>query len=854
MKTRRSFRWVNLLIKWEFQLFKQLYIYKDEQDFQIALDSLISHQQFQLISKLMSEEKKFSSQEIIELFQLGDKFLVSGKTKEKIFSLLMNHLSSENVENIYELLYINLWNESANRYKGNLAIEIDKCSIKLNGLRVSPEKKEEIFVLLGNLAKNYKVLYIRDIPLCSNDLKVIHSGLTELHIERCPFNFEEQLDLSQLTHLTHFTCSNCFADCHLLFALESITSCLEYLDVSINWINPIDHAPLVTWIEKQKSLKHLNLSKNNLNLKSAPTICNVLFNHPSLEVLNLSDNYLLIDFLEQSSSFLATLNWKSLSINCFDNSVMNSDLFTTSFSKLNQLEYLDMSFAPNQLFIQNFTSSLCKGISKIPSLKNFVFNTIPDKEYSDEIGIDIETDIENLFRKNPNLSLNLKRHTIKSYEDWKISMSHSCFVIKKLREIENIKNVAQSLFRLIKFRLDSSNNEPSQIEYVINKVREIEGVKLSIVHRDYCTFLFNNFDNFPPQPIQFRIIYETKDDLKNILYCCKNYFKSIFFHFQLSDDFDFDYPLDDFVLKYKNSTYWESIEKLKLTYCDIVTVFNIISEVNLPNLKSLSLDRFQSEAYIDEDKWSSVKNYSLQKLSLRFYSEEIYNGSLEILFKCIPNITEFKMKLDVSLSDDFPFEALPKGLRRMDIYTYKNIKSLNFLNYLSTFPLLTKLRIVSNHEEYSNLDLNMTIYLPNLTELITHQWIFKSARFVLPKLRVLLLDLIYESSLDNLTESKKLKSIQLHRVKNRISREIFDSDFLFSFSNLNEFYCDEYCYYDRFSYGLRSNKVSESLVNFTAHDSQSIPYSCTVQNGKELQKKNMPFLCKYCRSTVDSFM
>ena len=129
MKTRRSFRWVNLLIKWEFQLFKQLYIYKDEQDFQIALDSLISHQQFQLISKLMSEKKKFSSQEIIELFQLGDKFLVSGKTKEKIFSLLMNHLSSDNVENIYELLYLNLWNESANRYKGNLAIEIDKVRV-----------------------------------------------------------------------------------------------------------------------------------------------------------------------------------------------------------------------------------------------------------------------------------------------------------------------------------------------------------------------------------------------------------------------------------------------------------------------------------------------------------------------------------------------------------------------------------------------------------------------------------------------------------------------------------------------------------------------------------------------------
>ncbi len=106
------------------------------------------------------------------------------------------------------------------------------------------------------------MLYIGDIPLSSNDLEVIHSDLTELHIKNCPFNFEEQLDLSQLTRLTHFTCSNCFADCHLLFTLESITNSLVYLDISDNWLNPIDHSPLFSWIEKQKSLKHLNLSKN----------------------------------------------------------------------------------------------------------------------------------------------------------------------------------------------------------------------------------------------------------------------------------------------------------------------------------------------------------------------------------------------------------------------------------------------------------------------------------------------------------------------------------------------------------------------------------------------------------------
>ena len=155
MKTKRRSCNIDLLIQWEFQFFKHFAIYKDEEDFTTALNSLISHEQFQLISKLMSKESEFNSQEVIELFQLGDKFLVYGQAKEKIFSLFVKHLSSENNINITELFCLNPWSEFANYLKCNWAIEIEKCFIKLNGLRVSPEKKEKTFVVLGNLAKRY---------------------------------------------------------------------------------------------------------------------------------------------------------------------------------------------------------------------------------------------------------------------------------------------------------------------------------------------------------------------------------------------------------------------------------------------------------------------------------------------------------------------------------------------------------------------------------------------------------------------------------------------------------------------------------------------------------------------------
>ena len=104
----------DLLIQWGFQLFEEFSSYKDEEDSIIALNSLISQQQFQLITKLISKESEFSNQEVIELFQLGDKFLATGRTREKIFSLFVKQLSLKNVVSIHELQYLNLWNEFVN--------------------------------------------------------------------------------------------------------------------------------------------------------------------------------------------------------------------------------------------------------------------------------------------------------------------------------------------------------------------------------------------------------------------------------------------------------------------------------------------------------------------------------------------------------------------------------------------------------------------------------------------------------------------------------------------------------------------------------------------------------------------
>ena len=104
MKAKRRVCDIDLLIQWEFQFFKQFSIYKDEEDFFTALNSLLSHKQFQLLSKFMTKASKFSGQEMVELFKLGDKFLVSGQTKEKIFSRFIVPFLLGNIENVSDLL------------------------------------------------------------------------------------------------------------------------------------------------------------------------------------------------------------------------------------------------------------------------------------------------------------------------------------------------------------------------------------------------------------------------------------------------------------------------------------------------------------------------------------------------------------------------------------------------------------------------------------------------------------------------------------------------------------------------------------------------------------------------------
>ena len=82
-------------------------------------------------------------------------------------------------------------------------------------------------------------------------------------------------------------------------------------------------------------------------------------------------------------------------------------------------------------------------------------------------------------------------------------------------------------------------------------------------------------------------------------------------------------------------------------------------------------------------------------------------------------------------------------------------------------------------------------------------------------------------------------------IDREITQKLIDSDFLFSFPNLNLFYCTlgENNNY-KFNYDFVSDKISKTLICFNVGDSNN-EYFGHNNNGKRLQVKRMPFLYMY---------
>ncbi len=148
--------------------------------------------------------------------------------------------------------------------------------------------------------------------------------------------------------------------------------------------------------------------------------------------------------------------------------------------------------------------------------------------------------------------------------------------------------------------------------------------------------------------------------------------------------------------------------RLELIECNIKIVLEIITEINLPNLKYLRLEKSKSISEDDKLVVPRVKNYSLQYLFIDFVKNATCDKSLGILFECFHKMTEFELHLKCDFPNDFPITVLPKGLRILKIFVDGAINSLDLLDHLITFPLLTELSFCGFYKESPNLDVNKT--------------------------------------------------------------------------------------------------------------------------------------------------
>lgn len=844
MKKARMDIDISALIDWEFQLFNRILVYRDDEDFSPTLSTFISAKQFWLLSKVMSEEQaEFTDDELFEIFSLGDKFLAAGKSKARIFSILIRCTSSRPVGIPQTLQYLELWKEFE-KFLGNSewAVQLDGNSIHFDGLKVLPSKKQENLVLLKNLSTLYSALFIKCIPLNAEDLPIIRSfscSLTELHFMSCPFNFDEPLDLSNFTALTHFTC-NCsfhpfyltnFADNHLPFIFKSFRVNLEYLDISGNWINPIDYPALISFLESQRTLKFLDLSDNRFSPFSALNLLQTLFSLPLLEYVGLSDNTIGAQFCRQLCNFPRVLHWKSLKLARTKIAEKDLEIFSKALQKLKNLVRLNIE--------GNFAvpSSLWGQIAELPALG------ILELDYRE--GERDLNEIHDLFIKNENLQLNISSlGTISSCDNLEFALNPGRHdKICALMENENLSDVSHiNLGRIILDFKPTKTYEPSVLESTIGKIKNTNSVCIMDVPEKFYKQTEILFQNNSIKEFKYENNDETKPKYK--LYQLMDYCRPT--SLSISSWSDKNHELIDYMLERNNENHWIELEYLCLENLSIDLIFKILNDINLPNLKTLILSDLlpiprESKFIRLNNKIPSLQTLEISQLNENYFNFEYLNQFL----KCFPYVVKLCLRLPDSTLNYISISTFPNGLRQLEI-NVDRIENLRLFSKLPQLQFLIDLKYDSYWGTGHSENFDQALDFPNLICLTTNKWVLDHTTLHLPSLRALVVSNSYAFPFSYLRQFPKLKFLKLNFIFALHLQEVFESDFFCSFPNLNAIVGnverDDESNFREFEH--KSSETCNSLMELTL-------YNYPHENILSILKGNrFPYLSEFNRETI----
>ena len=307
----------------------------------------ISTDDFMLFFNIMNGSYDFSSEQIMQIVELADNFLITNDLLAQTLPVLVNGFAKD----IFDLeLYREsfLWSELEYCIfnKENSKLRIRSGKLTLSACNLDAEEKIGYLNVIANLLFMQKKVRIMNLKLEASEypnfFTMFHKDLEAASFENCEIavDGEFMLDFSSFHQLETFVWKNSTGTDIIVLELMKLPSRLLLLDLSLSDLG--NHAQAVgSLLLNQPDLEILRLLGNNLNESESVELVEIIVGLLNLRQLDLTYSPIGGALLNCLASGTINVPWNVLYLRNCGLDAKNFNL--EAFYKMPQLENLDLA-------------------------------------------------------------------------------------------------------------------------------------------------------------------------------------------------------------------------------------------------------------------------------------------------------------------------------------------------------------------------------------------------------------------------------------------------------------------------------------------------------------------------------
>lgn len=658
---------------WGFEIFKSALNYHRLNMFkEPALGKMMTSEQFQLVSQAMTTNDLIEDEfQVFCLFEIADEFRATRRALTRILSIFTNYLSHNYVEFPSEYKQMSIWEDFVMFVNQNSAVQISQGKVTIYGTKVTAESRQKTFVLANNLLQFYDKFMLACISIDAKDAPAVQRlfkpHLTLIHIEECPFNFDEAFDLSPVVKLKHFECSMCYAS-QIIRTLVSIKSKLTILNIEGNGVIPKDYDQLLEFFGRQEELQELNISNNQIGNSD---LLKVILNIKQLKFLDISDNLIGPSFSFHLGEHPVLLELEHLDVsNIFYDDSQALIKFFKNFCKLSKLQVLH--FCGNQIdkFMVYFVLS-------IGNLKSLLILTV-DSDLK-------EKKMQPLLNYTEKHNIRLKTFPLeKQYIKTGKRVNYLRFTGTTFGRLQydSVKNEDFYQLTELTFNFEFVSNEISNSKCleIFEKFHSLEILSLTLNEEENLIFVAELFRN---NPNIYKLI---------LIFSCNftSYAKLI----EIIENADIkELTIDhskenalfyEFVSCLSASKLVQNVADLELRGFTLPMMFDFLS-IKAWNVTALKMLLIQEDGY----EINGLQMPSVQFLKVQFSGS---TGRFNEVLGIFPSLLSLQLSSNIILLDDIRFDKMNR-LRKLKIDNYNPVNIASLLENISRLPFLMSLTL-----------------------------------------------------------------------------------------------------------------------------------------------------------------